>query len=132
MDIVPDDALAENFIEKDPVDIGIQCVQEMSEHDANTERRVWVVQKELVPLFARLRENACPPETHWLYLVIGVHILKLFYKDFTRECSSNCHNYEQILSCILPCFLDRYETESRGLNHVEGGWPKDVNPQVFN
>ena len=38
VDIVPDDALAENFIEKDPVDIGIQCVQEMSEHDANTER----------------------------------------------------------------------------------------------
>ena len=38
VDIVPDDALAENFIEKDPVDIGIQCVQEMSEHEANTER----------------------------------------------------------------------------------------------
>ena len=38
VDIVPDDAVAENFIEKDPVDIGIQCVQEMSEHEANTER----------------------------------------------------------------------------------------------
>lgn len=24
---------------------------------------------------------------------------------------------------------DRYESESRGINHVEGGWPKDVNPQ---
>ena len=23
---------------------------------------------------------------------------------------------------------DRYETETRGVNHVEGGWPKDVNP----
>ena len=22
----------------------------------------------------------------------------------------------------------RFETESRGMNHVEGGWPKDVNP----
>ena len=42
VDIVPDDALAENFIEKDPVDIGIQCVQEMSEHEANTERWVTV------------------------------------------------------------------------------------------
>lgn len=23
----------------------------------------------------------------------------------------------------------RFESESRGINHVEGGWPKDVNPQ---
>lgn len=23
---------------------------------------------------------------------------------------------------------ERFETESRGINHVEGGWPKDVNP----
>lgn len=22
----------------------------------------------------------------------------------------------------------RFETESRGMNHTEGGWPKDVNP----
>lgn len=22
----------------------------------------------------------------------------------------------------------RFETENRGMNHVEGGWPKDVNP----
>lgn len=22
----------------------------------------------------------------------------------------------------------RYETESRGMNHTEGGWPKDINP----
>jgi dynein intermediate chain 2 len=22
----------------------------------------------------------------------------------------------------------RFETEHRGINHVEGGWPKDVNP----
>ena len=56
---MPDDSLAANFVEKNPVDIGVQCVQEMSEHEVNTER---------------------------------------------------------------------YETEPRGLNHVEGGWPKDVNP----
>ncbi|XP_061149638.1 dynein axonemal intermediate chain 2 [Syngnathus typhle] len=24
---------------------------------------------------------------------------------------------------------ERFESESRGINHVEGGWPKDVNPQ---
>jgi len=59
VDIMPDDSLAANFVEKNPVDIGVQCVQEMSEHEVNTER---------------------------------------------------------------------YETEPRGLNHVEGGWPKDVNP----
>ena len=23
---------------------------------------------------------------------------------------------------------ERFETETRGVNHVEGGWPKDVNP----
>lgn len=23
---------------------------------------------------------------------------------------------------------ERFETESRGINHMEGGWPKDVNP----
>ncbi|XP_002735265.1 dynein intermediate chain 3, ciliary-like [Saccoglossus kowalevskii] len=60
VDILPDESLTSNFIEKNPVDCGLQCVQEMSEHEINTER---------------------------------------------------------------------YETENRGINHVEGGWPKDVNPQ---
>jgi len=60
VDIVPDPSLAENFIERNPVDTGIQCVQEMSEHEVNTER---------------------------------------------------------------------FETSVRGINHTEGGWPKDVNPQ---
>jgi len=23
---------------------------------------------------------------------------------------------------------ERFETETRGVNHAEGGWPKDVNP----
>ena len=23
---------------------------------------------------------------------------------------------------------ERFETQSRGINHVEGGWPKDINP----
>lgn len=23
---------------------------------------------------------------------------------------------------------ERFETETRGINHTEGGWPKDVNP----
>lgn len=59
VDIAPDDNALENFIERDPVDIGIQCVQEMSEHEANTER---------------------------------------------------------------------FETGVRGVNHTEGGWPKDINP----
>eukprot|EP00058_Branchiostoma_floridae_P010277 XP_002595765.1 hypothetical protein BRAFLDRAFT_275418 [Branchiostoma floridae] len=60
VDLAPDDKLVHDFIEKDPCDSGIQCAQEMSEHEVNTER---------------------------------------------------------------------FESESRGVNHVEGGWPKDVNPQ---
>ncbi|KAI1886582.1 hypothetical protein AGOR_G00197290 [Albula goreensis] len=60
VDILPDPTLAANFVERDPCDVPLQCTQEMSEHEVNTER---------------------------------------------------------------------YESESRGINHVEGGWPKDVNPQ---
>ncbi|XP_064423465.1 dynein axonemal intermediate chain 2 [Latimeria chalumnae] len=60
VDIIPDPSLAENFIEKNPCDTAVQCVQVMSEHEANTER---------------------------------------------------------------------FETETRGINHSEGGWPKDINPQ---
>ena len=33
VDIVPDASLSENFIERNPVDTGVQCVQEMSEHE---------------------------------------------------------------------------------------------------
>ena len=35
VDIPPDPSLAENFIERNPVDRGTQCVQEMSEHDVS-------------------------------------------------------------------------------------------------
>lgn len=59
VDIPPDEKLANDYIERNPCDTGIQCGQEMSEHEVNTER---------------------------------------------------------------------FETESRGINHIEGGWPKDVNP----
>ena len=33
VDILPDPSLADNFMERDPVDNGIQCVQMMSEHE---------------------------------------------------------------------------------------------------
>ncbi len=29
----------------------------------------------------------------------------------------------------LQVNTERFESESCGINHVEGGWPKDVNPQ---
>ena len=29
---------------------------------------------------------------------------------------------------LLQVNTERYETENRGMNHVEGGWPKDINP----
>nr|KAF6415514.1 dynein axonemal intermediate chain 2 [Molossus molossus] len=59
IDIPPNPELAEQFVARNPVDMGIQCSTSMSEHEANTER---------------------------------------------------------------------FEMETRGVNHVEGGWPKDVNP----
>ncbi|XP_060544214.1 dynein axonemal intermediate chain 2 [Pantherophis guttatus] len=59
VDIQPDPVLATNFIERDPIDTGVQCAHDMSEHEVNTER---------------------------------------------------------------------FEMETRGINHLEGGWPKDVNP----
>ncbi|XP_066560553.1 dynein axonemal intermediate chain 2 isoform X2 [Amia ocellicauda] len=60
VDILPDPTQAVNFIERNPCDTPTQCIQEMSEHEVNTER---------------------------------------------------------------------FESETRGINHMEGGWPKDVNPQ---
>ncbi len=29
---------------------------------------------------------------------------------------------------IMQVNTERFETESRGMNHTEGGWPKDINP----
>ncbi|XP_021096643.1 dynein intermediate chain 2, axonemal isoform X3 [Heterocephalus glaber] len=58
IDIPPNPELAAQYVERNPVDMGIQCSVSMSEHEANTER---------------------------------------------------------------------FEMETRGVNHVEGGWPKDVN-----
>lgn len=39
VDITPDPSLADNFIERNPVDTGIQCVQEMSEHEVCWSRK---------------------------------------------------------------------------------------------
>jgi len=36
VDISPDDKLLQDYIEKNPCDTGIQCVQEMSEHEVRT------------------------------------------------------------------------------------------------
>lgn len=32
------------------------------------------------------------------------------------------------LGLSLQANTERFETETRGVNHIEGGWPKDVNP----
>lgn len=42
-----------------------------------------------------------------------INFLLLFY--------TNIYEYFQVNTV-------RFETENRGINHVEGGWPKDVNP----
>ena len=59
VNIMPDETAAQNYIVKNPVDIGVQVSKDYSEHEVNT---------------------------------------------------------------------IRFETENRSINHVEGGWPKDVNP----
>lgn len=59
VDIKPDESENQNYIVKNPIDIGIQISKDYSEHEVNT---------------------------------------------------------------------IRFETENRSINHVEGGWPKDVNP----
>jgi len=38
VDIAPDDKLLQDYIEKNPCDTGIQCVQEMSEHEVRVIR----------------------------------------------------------------------------------------------
>lgn len=45
VDIAPDEKLLQDYIEKNPCDTGIQCVQEMSEHE---------VLKEIYPLIKTL------------------------------------------------------------------------------
>ena len=40
VDIVPDASLADNFIERNPVDTGLQCVQEMSEHEVYNSKKM--------------------------------------------------------------------------------------------
>lgn len=32
------------------------------------------------------------------------------------------------LGLSVQANTERFETETRGVNHIEGGWPKDVNP----
>lgn len=36
----------------------------------------------------------------------------------------------KLRSISLQVNTERIETSSRGMNHVEGGWPKDVDPNV--
>lgn len=45
VDITPDPSLAENFIERNPVDTGLQCVQEMSEHEVRLAINFWHVEE---------------------------------------------------------------------------------------
>ena len=45
VDITPDPSLAENFIERNPVDTGLQCVQEMSEHEFCLAINFWHVEE---------------------------------------------------------------------------------------
>lgn len=44
VDILPDPSLLENFVERDPVDNGIQCVQMMSEHEVSLYHATTIMQ----------------------------------------------------------------------------------------
>jgi dynein intermediate chain 2 len=35
----------------------------------------------------------------------------------------------QYIKLCTQVNTERFETSTRGVNHTEGGWPKDVNPQ---
>lgn len=42
----------------------------------------------------------------------------------------NCWSFALITRSIsVQVNTERFETDTRGINHTEGGWPKDVNPQ---
>lgn len=44
---------------------------------------------------------------------------------FLPEVSLSCWNSA---AARFQVNTERFESESRGINHVEGGWPKDINP----
>ena len=45
---------------------------------------------------------------------------------------SKVQELESVELLLLYLFFqvntERFETDTRGINHVEGGWPKDINP----
>lgn len=43
VDIAPDEKLLQDYIEKNPCDTGIQCVQEMSEHEVLKENSCIII-----------------------------------------------------------------------------------------
>ncbi|XP_071770928.2 dynein axonemal intermediate chain 2-like [Centroberyx gerrardi] len=49
------------------------------------------------------------------------HFIHRDPSDVATQCSQEMSEHE--------VNTERFESESRGINHVEGGWPKDVNPQ---
>ena len=41
-----------------------------------------------------------------------------------------CITSPRRVTCVstIQANTERFESESRGMNHTEGGWPKDINP----
>ncbi|XP_071383771.1 dynein axonemal intermediate chain 2-like [Centroberyx affinis] len=52
---------------------------------------------------------------------LAQHFVHRDPSDVATQCSQEMSEHE--------VNTERFESESRGINHVEGGWPKDVNPQ---
>ena len=64
VDIAPDDKLLQDYIEKNPCDTGIQCVQEMSEHE------VRIIDEVLVKIFMTLFKGLHDKLLRSLFIVI--------------------------------------------------------------
>ena len=53
-----------------------------------------------------------------------------------RKCQNTKYVADKTVAIYKPDYFllfpkvntERYETENRGMNHSEGGWPKDINP----
>ena len=54
----------------------------------------------------------------------GLFVETVFLKQIDPT-HSNCN----VRFFAIQVNTERFETDSRGINHTEGGWPKDVNPQ---
>ncbi|NXN64467.1 DNAI2 protein, partial [Himantopus himantopus] len=106
VDIPPDPSMASGFVLRNPVDSYVQHTSDMSEHEARAARQSsWASQA------AALQGSTVRKRGKGYFAPFRLKLFLCFL-------------------CATPQVnTERVEVESRGVNHVEGGWPKDINPQ---